>query len=58
MSLVNVKKSAFLDKPVKAALLYRPPNSPSSFLQNMKSWVDGKKHILLGDFNINALCTD
>ena len=25
MSLVNVKKSTFLDKPVKIALLYRPP---------------------------------
>ena len=40
MSLVNVKKSTFLDKPVKVALLYRPPNSPSLFLQNMKSWID------------------
>ena len=57
MSLVNVKKSTFLDKPVKVALLYRPPNSPSLFLQNMKSWID-EKNLLLGDFNINALCTD
>ena len=58
MSLVNVKKSTFLDKPVKVALLYRPPNSPSLFLQNMKSWIDDKNpNILLGDFNINALCT-
>ena len=59
MSLVNLKKSTFLDKPVKVALLYRPPNSPSLFLQNMKSWIDKKTpDILLGDFNINALCTD
>ena len=59
MSLVNVKKSTFLDKPVKVALLYRPPNSSSLFLRNMKSWIDEKKpDILFGDFNINALCTD
>ena len=59
MSLVNVKKSTFLDKPVKVALLYRPSNSPSLFLQNMKSWIDEKNSdISLGDFNINALCTD
>ena len=60
MSLVNVKKFTFLDKPVKVALLYRPPNSPSLFLQNMKYWIDEKKtqDILLGYFNINALCTD
>ena len=59
MSLVNVKKSTFLDKPVKVALLYRPPNSSSLFLRNMKSWIDEKNpDILFGDFNINALCTD
>ena len=45
MSLVNVKKSTFLDKPVKVALRYRPPNSPSLFLQNMKSWIDEKTQI-------------
>ena len=43
MSLVNIKKSTFLDKPVKIALLYRPPHSPPLFLQNMKSWIDEKK---------------
>ena len=59
MSLVNVKKSSFLDKPVKVALLYRPSNSPSLFLRNMKSWIDEKNSdILFGDFNRNALCTD
>ena len=59
MSLVNVKKSTFLDKPIKVARLYRPPNSPSLFLQNMKSWCDEKNpDILVGDLNINALCTD
>ena len=59
MSLVNVKKSTFLDKPVKVALLYRPPNSSSLFLRNMKSWIDEKNpDILFGDFNVNALCTD
>ena len=56
ISLVNVKKSTFLDKPVKAALLYRPPNLPSLFLQNMKSWIDEKTpDILLGDFK-KMLC--
>ena len=45
MSLVNVKKSTFLDKPVKVALLYRSPNSPALFLQNMKSWIDEKPEI-------------
>ena len=59
MSLANVKKSTFLDETVKVALLYRPPNLPSLFLQNMKSWINKKKtYILLGDFNINALCTE
>ena len=59
MSLVTVKKSTVLDKPVKVALLYRPPNSPSLFLQNMKSWIDEKDpDILLGNFIINVLCTD
>ena len=42
MSLVNVKKSTFLDNSVKVALLYRPPKPPSLFLQNMKSWIDEK----------------
>ena len=44
-SIVNVKKSTFLDKPVKEALLYKPPNSPSLFLKNMNSWIDEKKKI-------------
>ena len=44
MSLANVKKSSFLDKLVKIALLYRPLSSPSLFLQNMKSWIDEKKN--------------
>ena len=43
MSLVNGKISTFLDEPVKVTLLYRPPNSPSLFLQNTKSWIDEKK---------------
>ena len=47
MSLVNVKKSTFLDKPVKVALLYRSPKSPPLFLRNMKSWIDEKKQICL-----------
>ena len=45
MSLANVKNSTFLDKPVKVALRYRPPKSPSLFLQNMKSWIDEKTQI-------------
>ena len=44
-SIVNVKKSTFLDKPVKEALLYKPSNSPSLFLKNMNSWIDVKKNI-------------
>ena len=43
MLLVNVKKSTFLGKSVKVVLLYRPPNSPSLYLQNMKSSIDEKK---------------
>ena len=57
VSLVNVKKCTFLDKSVKESLLYGSPNLPPLFLRNMKSWTDEKNPDMLGDFNINALCT-
>ena len=45
---------------MKIGFLYRFPNlPPNSFLENLTSWIDVKTtNILIGDFNLNALCYD
>ena len=60
MSVLVFKKPLFLDQLVKIVLLNRSPNSPPSLLlENLIGWVDEKKpDTLLGNFNINAFCTD
>ena len=47
-------------KSVLALKLYRSPNLlPNLFLENLTSWIDEEKpDILLGDFNLDALCYD
>ena len=59
-SVLALNKATFIGQSVKIGLLYRFPNlPPNSFLENLTSWIDVKKtNILLGDFNLNALCYD
>ena len=59
-SVLALKKPTFLGQPVKIDLLYRSPNfPPNSFLENLTCWIDEEKpYILLGHFNLNALCYD
>ena len=59
-SVLALKKPAFLGESVKIGLLYRSPNLlPNLFLENLTSWIDEEKpDILLGDFNLDALCYD
>ena len=57
-SVLALKKPAFLGESVKIGLLYCSPNLlPNLFLENLTSWIDEEKpDILLGDFNLDALC--
>ena len=59
-SVLALKKPAFLGELVKIDLLYRSPNVlPNLFLENLTFWIDEEKaDILLGDFNLDALCYD
>ena len=64
-SVLAFKKPVFLGEAVKIGFLYHSPNLlspnlvPNLSLENLTSWIDREKpNILLGDFNLNALCCD
>ena len=59
-SVLALKKPAFLRESVKIGILYCSPNLlPNLFLAYLTSCIDEEKpDILLGDFNLDALCYD
>ena len=57
ISIVTVKKPDFFPGAINLLLVYRPPNtSVVTFLDNIRTFItENTIHIVLGDFNINAL---